>query len=189
MYLFFDTETTGLPANYKASIEDVDNWPRLVQLAWITEDKKGKTEVIEYIIKPEGFTIPKEASDIHGITTEKALKDGVPLKDVLAKFAIAIQNASYIIGHNISFDINIMGCEYFRTKFHSELMQRDILCTMQSSTSYCKLPGFRGKYKWPKLEELYLKLFDTSFENAHDAKADIMATRKCFWKLRELKLI
>ena len=31
-YLFFDTETTGLPKNYNAPITDTDNWPRLVQL-------------------------------------------------------------------------------------------------------------------------------------------------------------
>jgi len=35
MYLFFDTETTGLPKNWKAPIEDLNNWPRLVQLAWL----------------------------------------------------------------------------------------------------------------------------------------------------------
>ncbi|MCX6741278.1 MAG: hypothetical protein NTY61_02675, partial [Candidatus Parcubacteria bacterium] len=33
-YLFFDTETTGLPKNWKAPIEDLDNWPRIVQIAW-----------------------------------------------------------------------------------------------------------------------------------------------------------
>jgi len=30
MYLFFDTETTGLPRNWKAPVTDLDNWPRMV---------------------------------------------------------------------------------------------------------------------------------------------------------------
>lgn len=34
-YLFIDTETTGLPKEYDAPYTDIDNWPRLVQLAWI----------------------------------------------------------------------------------------------------------------------------------------------------------
>ena len=32
MYLIFDTETTGLPKNWKAPLTDFDNWPRMVQL-------------------------------------------------------------------------------------------------------------------------------------------------------------
>ena len=41
MYLFFDTETTGLPKNWKAPVTDVNNWPRMVQLAWETYDVQG----------------------------------------------------------------------------------------------------------------------------------------------------
>ncbi len=33
MYLFFDTETTGLPRNWHAPASDLANWPRLIQLA------------------------------------------------------------------------------------------------------------------------------------------------------------
>ena len=41
MYLFFDTETTGLPKNYKAPASDLNNWPRLVQLAYHLYDNDG----------------------------------------------------------------------------------------------------------------------------------------------------
>lgn len=74
-YIFFDTETTGVPKNYKAPSSNTDNWPRLVQLAWILTDDHGETiNSGNLIVKPNGFTIPTEASRIHGITTEKALK-------------------------------------------------------------------------------------------------------------------
>ena len=41
MYLFFDTETTGLPKRWNAPVTDLENWPRLVQLAWIMYDDRG----------------------------------------------------------------------------------------------------------------------------------------------------
>ena len=72
-YLFFDTETTGLPRNYKAPVTDAENWPRLVQLAWILCEADGTiVEQVDHIVKPDGWTIGKQASDIHGITTERA---------------------------------------------------------------------------------------------------------------------
>ena len=78
MYLFFDTETTGLPRNWKAPVTDLNNWPRLVQLAYLYYDADGKKIMGgDCIIKPEGFTIPTDASRVHGITTERALEEGV----------------------------------------------------------------------------------------------------------------
>ena len=73
MYLIFDTETTGLPRNFNAPISDLDNWPRVVQLAWQLHDDSG--ELIaqqDFIIRPEGFNIPFESERVHGISTELA---------------------------------------------------------------------------------------------------------------------
>ena len=87
MYLIFDTETTGLPQNWKAPLTDFDNWPRLVQLAWQVHDDQGElVDVKNYIIKPEGFDIPFNASKIHGISTERALQEGMDLSEVLEIF-------------------------------------------------------------------------------------------------------
>ena len=56
MYLFFDTETTGLPRNWKAPVTDLDNWPRMVQIAWILTDGEGEQlDIADYIIKPGVF--------------------------------------------------------------------------------------------------------------------------------------
>ena len=46
MYLIFDTETTGLPRSWKATLTDTDNWPRCVQIAWQLHDEMG--EIIEH---------------------------------------------------------------------------------------------------------------------------------------------
>ena len=87
MYLIFDTETTGLPRNDKAPVSDTENWPRVVQLAWQLHDGLGKlVEHKDYLIKPEGFSIPYKSEQVHGISTELANEKGVPLLSVLEEF-------------------------------------------------------------------------------------------------------
>lgn len=189
MYLFFDTETTGLPRNWKAPVTDLNNWPRMIQIAWIlTDDKGNEIESTEFIVKPEGFTIPVEASNIHGISTEKAISDGEELNKILIRFSGLADKADFIIAHNISFDEKIVGAEFLRKGVNTDFEIKPKLCTMKSSTNYCKLSGPYG-YKWPTLSELHIKLFGKDFVGAHDALADIMATERCFWKMRELRLI
>ncbi|MEQ9264689.1 MAG: 3'-5' exonuclease, partial [Balneolaceae bacterium] len=105
MYLIFDTETTGLPRNYSAPITDFDNWPRLVQLAWQLHDHTGKLiSSGNYIVKPEGFTIPFNSEKIHGISTKKALEEGLDLGFVLTEFRKDMEKAYFLVGHNVSFD-------------------------------------------------------------------------------------
>ena len=189
-FLFFDTETDGLPKNYKAPVTDLDNWPRLVQIGWIVmNESQDVLEEKEYIIFPDGFIIPKEVSDIHRVTQERAEKGGVPILTVLQEFRTAISQSDYLVGHNIEFDCNIIGAEFIRNNIESLENKTPRICTMKSSTAFCKLPNKWGKYKWPKLMELHTKLFGEGFEEAHDAIADIQATAKCFFELLELKVI
>ncbi|MFA5368895.1 MAG: 3'-5' exonuclease [Candidatus Paceibacterota bacterium] len=189
MYLFFDTETTGLPRNWKAQVEELDNWPRMIQLAWVLCDRDGnKINGNNYIIKPEGFVIPKEASMVHGITTAQAKKQGAWLEDVLIEFEDLIKQADYLVAHNISFDEKIVGAEFLRKDMVNIIEQKNKICTMQQSTYFCAIEGSRG-YKWPKLSELYFQLFGLSFEDAHNAEADINATVECFWELKRLGVI
>jgi DNA polymerase III epsilon subunit-like protein len=104
MYLFFDTETTGLPKNWKAPVTDLNNWPRMIQIGWILSDNGKRIDTGNFIIKPENFTIPVEASKVHGISTEKAIAEGVDLENLLLKFNNLIEQANYIVAHNIDFD-------------------------------------------------------------------------------------
>ena len=86
-YLFFDTETTGVPRNYKAPSSDTRNWPRLVQLAWILTDENGnRIHTGNQIVKPDGFVIPADAAKVHGITTQRAMAEGIPLNEVINLF-------------------------------------------------------------------------------------------------------
>ena len=189
LYLFFDTETTGLPKNWEAPISDIDNWPRIVQIAWIlSSEEKGRIESNDFIIKPEGFEIPEESSRVHGITTQKAYAEGIDLIEALKKFNLALQKSSCLVAHNMNFDEKVLGAEFIRKGIENDFFEKNRLCTMEKSTQYCKLPGRYG-YKWPSLSELHNILFGKDFEDAHNAAGDINATENCFWKLRDLGLI
>ena len=189
LYIFFDSETTGVPRNYKAPTTDTDNWPRLVQLGWILMDDKGnKLAQHDYIIRPDGFEIPADAASVHGITTEKALEEGRDLAEVIDEFMADFDKATFIVGHNISFDQNIVGAELVRLHRPDVMTSKRTYCTMQAGTNFCKIPGKYG-YKWPKLMELYVKLFGHDFEGAHNAMSDIDATQECFWEMRSRRLI
>ena len=184
-YLIVDTETAGLPQNWKAPISDSRNWPRMVQLAWSMYDGRGqRIESKSFIIRPEGFTIPATAAAVHGITTERALIEGVSLSSVLEAFVECLHQSQMIVAHNINFDAKIIGAELFRLNSPVQLMAKPQVCTMQASTNYCKIPGRYG-YKWPTLTELHDVLFATGFEGAHDAMNDVNACAKCFFALKE----
>lgn len=186
MYLIFDTETTGLPKKWGAPISDTDNWPRCIQIAWQLHDDMGKLiEHQDYLVKPEGFNIPYDAERIHGISTELAEAEGISLAEVLEKFNIALGKAKFIVGQNLGFDINIMGCEFYRMGVTSPMGEMPILDTCTEVTaSLLKLPGGRGgKFKLPTLTELHSYLFNVPFAEAHNATADVEATTRCFLEL------
>ena len=186
MYLIFDTETTGLPKRWDAPITDTGNWPRCVQIAWQLHDGMGKLiEHQDYLIQPEGYNIPYDAERIHGISTELAQADGISLSEVLKKFNVALSKSKFIVGQNLKFDINIMGCEFHRLGIESPMNSMPVLdtCTEVTAT-LLQLPGGRGgKFKLPTLTELHSYLFNKPFSEAHNATADVEATTRCFFEL------
>ncbi|MBX3162917.1 MAG: DNA polymerase III subunit alpha [Bacteroidetes bacterium] len=186
MFLIFDTETTGLPRDYKAPLTDFDNWPRMVQIAWQLHDKTGKLlHHDSIIIKPEGYTIPYNAAQIHGINTERANAEGKNLKEVLQQFIEIVNQTTYLCGHNITFDKNIIGAEFLRCGLPNVFENKQTIDTInEQTTNFCALPGGKGgKYKYPNLTELYSKLFNSKFEEAHNAAFDVQATSRVFFEI------
>jgi len=187
LYLFFDTETTGLPRNYQASHEDLDNWPRLVQLAWVLADDTGKIlEQKSFIIKPDGFSIPAASAAIHGIDDARADKEGIPLTEALEAFNKSLgKDKLTLVAHNMNFDINIMGAEFLRAGIMTNFMDLPRVCTMESSIDFCAFP----KRKFPRLSELHFKLFGADFPDAHDALVDTLACYRCFFEMKKKGII
>ena len=186
MYLIFDTETTGLPKRFNAPITDTDNWPRCIQIAWQLHDADGSLiEHQDFIIKPEGFEIPFQSEQIHGISTALAHANGHSLEDVLEAFQVVLSKTRVLVGQNLKFDLNVMGCEFHRLSKQNNLQDLPVLDTCTEVTALlCKLQGGRGgKFKLPTLSELHEFLFDKAFKEAHNATADVEATARCFLEL------
>ncbi|MFZ5971938.1 MAG: DNA polymerase III subunit alpha [Bacteroidota bacterium] len=192
MYFIFDTETTGIPHNKTAPITDLENWPRLVQLAWQLHGANGQLlSQHNYIVRPDGFDIPYKAERVHGISTKRAQEEGKPLKDVLTAFLTDLKNTRQLVGHNIEFDINIIGAELIRAGFAPEaFMALPKLDTGIAATEFCQLSGgMGGKLKMPRLSELHEKLFNEGFEDAHDASYDVAATARSFFGLIARRIV
>ncbi len=186
-YLFFDTETTGLPANFNAPAEDLANWPRIVQLAWLLADADGNTmDKRCYIVQPDGFTIPPGM--IHGISTNNAHAKGKPLEWVLRFFHGGfLTRAGRLVAHNYDFDAPILGAEFLRIFGHNPLTALAAHCTQKQSTDWARIPARNNRhgYKWPSLAELHAICGFGEIANAHDALADVEATARCFFHIRQ----
>ncbi len=190
MYLVFDTETTGLPNNFNAPLSDSDNWPRMIQIAWQLHDDDGTLlENQDYIIKPEGFDIPFAVTKIHGISTKLAHDEGRDLTEVLLEFKEVLQKAKYGVGQNVDFDYKIIGAEYFRKQIENSLQDLPKADTMIYATNFCAIPSGKGRFKAPKLSEIYEKLYGRKFDEAHNAAADVNATAQVFFELMRQDVI
>lgn len=189
MYLFFGTKATGIPKYWNNPLTDIFNWPRMVRIAWILYDSNAnEISRKDYTIKPQGFTIPIEASNIHGITTQKAISNGVDLKIVLIELQKLINQSVYLIAHDINFDEKIIGAEFLRNNISNLIPLKGRISTMDSITRFHTQRG-NYLYKSPKLSELYKELFATSFEETHNACIDLNVTAKCFWELKKRGII
>ena len=191
--LIFDLETTGLPLKRNAPISDSNNWPRIVQLAFGIYNNLGETiEEFNFIIKPKDFEIPENSTKIHKITNEYANNNGKDIETVLNIFLSKIENVNYLVAHNLKFDKSVLLSELYRNNINFDWDKYNFkeLCTMESTTDYCKLLPFRyEKYKWPKLEELHSKLFTENIDGFHNDLVDLQVCKKCLFKLKYLEII
>jgi DNA polymerase III epsilon subunit-like protein len=153
-------------------------------------DRQVRAE-LNLIVNPEGkFTIPKEASDIHGITQEIAAAHGLALPTVLRCFGGLVRQADIIVAHNFPFDDKIMKIAIHRISETSPALvplgeliaSKPSFCTMKKSTDICKLPGKYG-YKWPNLQEAHTHFLGKPFDGAHDAMADVRACGSIYWAM------
>jgi DNA polymerase III subunit epsilon len=193
LYLFFDLETNGLAKSLDAPFEKIDNWARAVQIAWSIYDENGnKIKSISFIVFPKDFIITEESSRVHGITLSKAENEGVLIDKILSRFNDDLNEISLIVAHNIDFDLPTINAEFLRNRIRTDLLQKPRYCTMKSQeiVSFCKIPNLFGpEYKWPTLSELHKIVFDITFDDVHNALADVEACARCFFELKKRGII
>ena len=200
--LVFDSETTGLAKTQIISPSTIHLWPHIVQFSYIIFDTESNkiVKIKDSIIKvPDGFIIADENAKIHGITTEISLAKGVSLEPVLEEFFADFDTCDHIVGHNVSFDINMIKAELQRLIMNSfdEKLQdyltkintsTKFYCTMQETIELCAIEmkdKFGRPYKkFPKLVELYQKMFGVTPRGLHNSLNDVIVCLRCFIKLK-----
>ena len=186
--LFFDTETSDL-INFKARDTDPSQ-PWVCQLAMILDTPDAPPQQVSLIVQSDGLPMSKGAQDVHGISVEIANYCGIESGAALGLFINFALRADLLVAHNYTFDIRLLNIMAKRicneaAEDMTRVKAMSKLCTMQATTKLCQLPYPSGKagFKWPKLEELHQFLFNEEMENAHDAMADVLATRRCYYEL------
>lgn len=191
--LFFDTETTGIPERSWNWDTDFEQYPHVVQIAWLHGCK-----VETHIIRPDGWEIPQETVDVHGITTEYALEHGEPFASVVDMFIQDCHDACLICGHNIHFDTSIikanilrdLGREYYDANdVENALYKGKRIDTMRPTMKWVDARMANGRLKFPNLSELYSRCFPGESFPAHDALEDVKAVAKCLPVIVELGLV
>jgi len=207
--LVFDTETTGLPKSKTMNPDTLNLWPHTVQFSYVIYDTNLNDIIVsnDSIVKlKDEITIPEDSIKIHGITNESSHKNGINIELILNEFFSHLRNVDLLVGHNISFDINMIKVELLRfiydTKsnisenevkdykynLHFLTNYKNICCTLQESIDLCNIKAidkFGKEYiKFPKLLELHQKLFESTPNNLHNSFNDILITLRCYMKLK-----
>lgn len=197
MILFFDTETTGFYQD-RLPIDDPSQ-PYIVQLAaQLCEDTGDPVAEFSFIVDPgigDGVTIPKVASDVHGITDERAVLLGVSSEFALSAFTHLYQRAEVVCAHNIKFDKGVIEAAIARHYKKIMPLRKTLFCTMEAASPIVNLPPTERmramgmtKPKPPKLEECIRHFFDESLEGAHDAMVDVNACRRVYYHLKTMQV-
>lgn len=184
MKIVIDTESTGLTRLSFANKLNYKQWPRMVQLAWALVDEGAIIERESFLIKPNGFTIPPAATQIHGIRQQDAMH-GAPIEQVLKTLQNAFSKCEYVIAHNISFDLGIIESETLRQNLRMDIPPKRI-CTVHLGRQYLqRIKGIKcGGY--PKLSQLYESLIGFNYARPHDAASDVTACFHVYKKLSQL---
>lgn len=195
--IFFDTETSGLPL-FNDPSED-PRQPHIVQLAAALVDMDTRTMLhsMDVIIRPEGWVIPAEVSAIHGITTERAMDEGIPEGEALEQF-MTMWDRRLRIAHNQGFDARIIRIAQSRFGHDEDRLALwkggKALCTQNMATPIMKLPptakmkaaGF-FKNKSANLQEAHEFFCGSKFDGAHSAMADVQACMRTYFGILDFK--
>lgn len=170
--VFLDTETTGIPSSLNINTDDQ---VRIVQMGWIITDNSTITHTRTFIIKPEGYTITNDF--VHGITTEKATKEGQSIDKIIKLFLEDIQGVDQIVCHNVTFDMYMLVFEVRKLGINTDyLTSIPTFCTMRSSS----IKGVR----YQRLKDLYFSFFNETPAILHEAMEDTYSCLRCYFYMQ-----
>ena len=183
-FCIIDTETSGLFDWSRPA--DAEGQPRLASLALILLRGDLSLEAeIGVLVRPEGWSMGEDAQRVHGLSNERLLKEGIPVRYALALYLTALNEGRVIVAHNTQYDTKIMRGELRRLGLPDEHERTRTICTMRSLTDVCKLPKARGGYKFPRLSEACEIVLSRPHVDAHGALPDARACVDLFRVMRE----
>jgi DNA polymerase III epsilon subunit-like protein len=210
--LVFDVETSGLlPKKDKTNPNHipVEAYPHILQLSYAKYDI-STNQLVEtydtYIKVKKEVEISDTITALTGITRRHCNK-GSSIMDAISQFYQAYITSDVIVAHNIDFDKKMILVELERNRqefirnspecmtiFNStyeELNGVEHYCSMRKGTVITnimvpsKYPGKPPSLKWPRLNELYAKLFDgETVDGLHNAMVDVLVCLRCYMKMR-----
>lgn len=176
-FVVFDVETDGL-----------NNPIHLVELGAVLIDGTGiERASLSLIIRPDGWTIPDDATRVHGITTEMAAALGVPLVVAIAALTNLWSIADLRVAHNLEFDDKVIRTAIASIGRVSTIKWPPGACTKELAAPVLNLPptermlaaGY-NKPKPPSLRECYQHFFAEDVPGAHGALADARACARVY---------
>jgi DNA polymerase III subunit epsilon len=180
-YIVIDVETSGLYI-YKnpdgtPHPADAPDQPRLAELAMIFCDDNFVVES-EYqaYVKPDGWEMQPEATEINGLTTERLTEVGIPIHDVLAVYHGAIKDGRIVVAHNAQFDAKALRGESRRIGVPDLFEETLNVCTMRSAMKLePKVKKLNGKGGFPSLADVAAH-FGIEHPETHSAIDDARTT-------------
>ena len=211
-FLVFDVETTGLlPNSRKGGVAvPISAYPHILQLSFAIYDLSQKQVIRKYdayVDVPDDAVISDFVANLTGITKEKCKREGRPIVEVLEQFYEAYMFCEGLVAHNMDFDEKMILVELERNReavlakapycfmifnsMYEKVHGIERYCTMKKGTDICnivvesKTAGRAPSKKWPKLAELYGKLFDgATVEGLHNSMIDVLTCLRCYLKMR-----
>lgn len=181
--LFIDTEASGLPGNWTLPYSADDNWPHIVQIAWlIYDEQRSLVKQENHYLSAEGIRITESAIATHGITPDFLLSNGESPGKVMEMLANdLVEYEPTIVGHFMQLDYYLMGAAFYRSGVYNPLSKLPVFCTMVATTQLLRSPSTRQL----RLGDLYYMLFKVDLQHQHDALHDARATAESFFELRD----
>lgn len=182
-YLDFDWETDGL--NISGQPSDHPDQPGAVSLSAILEDHDGSIiTTMDTLVIPVR-EIPPDVVAIHGITFEKASKEGKPIDEVMREFARLAEMADVLSAFNFFFDFKMAKIGCARMGEPGEAIRR----MLETKQSVCTMDGARkhlGTGRFCKLTVAHERLLGEPHTRAHESMADAQASRRIRHELQRL---
>ena len=152
--IFFDLETTGV----KIATD------RIVEISILKIFPNGNKESKTWLVNPT-IPIPKETTDIHGISDEKIANEPT-FKELASEIAEIMHNCD-LAGYNSNkFDIPLIAEEFLRAGINFDMNNRKSI----------DVQNIFHKLEKRTLTAAYQFYCGKKLENAHSAKEDTIAT-------------